>query len=172
MNMVSRNSSRKGPVLNAAQRALETGDANYILIWIPEESENTLKNLLEKTCCYRNTRNPAQNPDASWYFSTMNRLHVRYCGPHHLELSTKTTEEKKIIFLVERACESGGFEEIPAVIRDTSGGEMRQRFNDVMQKKKYDPGNIAAGRAYVSAFTGFIAWLNTLSSGSRGDLRG
>jgi cell division inhibitor SulA len=36
--------------MSAAKRALETGKAHYILIWIPEESENTLKNLLEKVC--------------------------------------------------------------------------------------------------------------------------
>ena len=32
------NNSHNGPVINAAKRALDTGNAHYILIWIPEES--------------------------------------------------------------------------------------------------------------------------------------
>jgi len=45
MDMISRNNLHNGPVMSAAKRALDTGKAHYILIWIPEESENTLKNL-------------------------------------------------------------------------------------------------------------------------------
>jgi hypothetical protein len=152
--------------MSAAKRALETGKAHYILIWIPEESENTLKNLLEKVCCERNTRKYALDNIVDWYFETINRLHSVYYGPHNLNISTKAPEEKTIIFLVERACESGNFEQITMVIPDTPTGEMRQRFNDVIKKRNYCEENIAAGRVYVSAFIDFIAFVNNLRSGS------
>jgi hypothetical protein len=48
--MVFHQNERNGPVMKATQMALATVNANYVLIWVPEESENTLKNLLEKTC--------------------------------------------------------------------------------------------------------------------------
>jgi hypothetical protein len=67
---------------------------------------------------------------------------------------------------VERACESGNFEQITTVIPDTPTGEMRQRFNDVIKKRNYCEENIAAGRVYVSAFIDFIAFVNNLRSGS------
>jgi hypothetical protein len=166
MNMISPNNLHNGPVMSAAKKALETGKAQYILIWIPEESENTLKNLLEKVCCERNTRRDVHDHIVNWYFDTINRLHSVYCGPHNLNISIKTPEEKTTILVVERACESGNFEEITTVIPDTPAGEMRQRFNDVMKKRNYGVENIAAGRVYVSAFTGFIAFVNNLHSGS------
>ena len=49
--MISYNSVHNDPVMSAAKKALETGKAHHILIWIPEASENMLKNLLEKACC-------------------------------------------------------------------------------------------------------------------------
>ena len=51
--MVLTGNQNDGPLTKAAKAALETGNANHILIWIPEESENTLKNLLERACCAR-----------------------------------------------------------------------------------------------------------------------
>jgi hypothetical protein len=165
----SRNNLRNGPVMSAAKAALETGNANYILIWIPEESENTLKNLLERACCARITRNDAHDRTADWFFETVNRLHIAYHGPHNLSISTKTPEEKKIILLVDAACESGNFDEINAVIPDTPAGEMRQRFNDMMKKRNYDwEKNCAAGRVYVSAFIDFITFVYHLHSVSSG----
>ena len=164
--MISRNNLYNGPVMRAAKRALETGKPHYILSWIPEESENTLKNLLEKACCARNIQKDTHDHIVNWYFETINRLHSGYFGSHNLNISTKTPEEKTIIFLVERACESGNFEEITTVIQDTPAGEMQQRFNDVMRKRDYGVDNIAAGRVYVSAFTDFIAFVCNLRSGS------
>jgi hypothetical protein len=72
-----------------------------------------------------------------------------------------------IISLVERAIESGNFEEIGTIISDTPTGEMRQRFDDVMIKRDYRGEYIAAGRVYVSAFTDFIEFVNNLRSGPR-----
>jgi len=33
--------TRDGPVVKAAIKALETENLNYVLIWVPKESENT-----------------------------------------------------------------------------------------------------------------------------------
>jgi len=154
-----------GPVTKAAKESLETGNASRILIWIPEESENTLKNLLERTCCVRSARQDERT--AEWYFETVNRLHVASHGLNNLNISTKTPEEKAIILLVQKACESGNFEDIAVRIPDTPAGELRQRFEDLMKKKdSYCEENCVAGRRYVSAFVDFITFVNSLHSGS------
>jgi hypothetical protein len=166
MKMISYNNEQNGPVMSAAKKALETGKAHHILIWIPEASENTLKNLLEKACCERRIQMDGHNHIIDWYFATVRRFHFVCYGPRNLNISIKRPEEKTIISLVEKACESGNFEEIATVIPDTPAGEPRQRFNDVMTKRNYGVENIAAGRVYVSASTDFIAFVNRLRSGS------
>jgi cell division inhibitor SulA len=47
MNMPKYPDEMQGLVVKAAKMALETGNVNYVLIWLPEESENTIKNLLQ-----------------------------------------------------------------------------------------------------------------------------
>jgi hypothetical protein len=165
--MVLKGSQNDGPVIKAAKAALESGNANRILIWIPEESENTLKNLLERACCARSTRQDGRDRTAEWYFETVNRLHTVSHGLNSLSISTKTPEENAIILLVEGACESGNFEDIVTRIPDTPSGEMRQRFEDLMKKRiSYCEENCVTGRMYVSAFVDFIAFVKNLHSGS------
>jgi len=165
--MVLTGNQSDGPVTKAAKESLETGNASRILIWIPEESENTLKNLLERACCVRSTRQDEGNRTAEWYFETVNRLHVASHGLNNLSISTKTPEEKATILLVQRACESGHFEDIDIRIPDTPAGDMRQRFEDLMRKRNsYCEQNCVAGRMYVSAFVDFITFVNNLHSAS------
>jgi hypothetical protein len=69
--MVLTGNQNDGPVTKAAKESLKTGNANRVLIWIPEESENTLKNLLERACCARSTRQDGYNRTVEWYFETV-----------------------------------------------------------------------------------------------------
>jgi hypothetical protein len=153
--------------MRAAMQALETGDAGHILIWIPADSENTLRNILEKACCDRTIHTKAHSVVTDWYFLTVSRLHSRCYGPQDLNISTKTPDEKKIIRLAERTFQSGNFSEMTREIPDTPDGKIQRQFRIVMRMKDFDPNDTAAGRAWVSAFTDFIALVNHVRSGTR-----
>jgi hypothetical protein len=99
--MIVHDNSENGPVMRAAKRAMETGNANYILIWLPKESENTLKNLLEKTCCENRTRKNMQNHAIDWYFESVNRLHCMYGWPDWLGVKFEGSDEKTIALMYE-----------------------------------------------------------------------
>ena len=156
----------KGPLMNAAEKALETGEARHILAWVPVESENTMKNLLERACCERTVKKRGSSLTADWYYRTVSHLHSVSYGQENIDITTKTEEEQKIIFLVESACESGNFEKITAAIPDTPAGDLRQRFNDILTKRKDGVETNADGRAYVSALTGLIVCAKNLHAGS------
>lgn len=152
--------------MNAAERALETGDARHILGWVPEGAEHTVRNLLERACCERRVRKNGHSLTSDWYFSTVRHLHSVSYGPENIDIFTKTPEEREIILLVARACESGNFEEIPAVIPDTPAGELQKRFNEILMKRTAGRDTHAGGRAYVSALTGLVACAKNLHAGS------
>jgi len=162
--MVQYYNSENGPVIIAAKKALETGNPNYVLIWVPEESENTLKNLLEKTFCERSTRKNIQNRGIDWYFESVNRLHFTCRWPHCPGMTSDGSDMKMIVSMVERAFETGNCEEICGVLPIAHTAEVKLRFHNVMNKRNYTVDDIAAGRAYVSAFIAFIAYLHNLSS--------
>jgi hypothetical protein len=148
--------------MKAAQMALVTGNVNYVLIWVPEESENTLKNLLEKTCCERSARKNMQNRAIDWYFDTVSRFHSANKGVLYPCLKSGGLDESLIAVKVERAIETGNFEEIIGIIPDTHAADVRERFHHVMDKSNFDRNNIAAGRAYVSAFIDFLTYVFTI----------
>jgi len=167
--MVFSGDAGNGPVIKAAKMALETGNPNYILIWIPEESENTLKNLLEKTCCERGVQKNTGDRAINWYFETVNRFHYAGRCPHYTRMKSDRLYGNQIIPDVEGAIETGNFEKIIARIPDSHVADARERFHRIRNKRNYDINNIADGRAYVSAFITFIEYVRNLSSGSAGN---
>ena len=153
------------PVFKAAKMSLETGNVNYILIWLPEESENSLKNLLEKTCCIRSSRTSMQKQAYDWYFETVNRFYLSRISPdHHTTQSPDLAG--KLVLKIDRAIESGNFEEIQDIIPATHEADAKQRFQHLIKMRDFSVNNIAAGRLYVSAFFDFNRYVHDLSSGS------
>jgi hypothetical protein len=162
--MVQYHISENEPLMRAAKKALETGDPNYILIWVPEEFENTLKNLVEKTFCENSFRKNVHDRSIDWYFESVIRLHRAFGWPHCHSLKSGESEVKKIITIVDRALECGDCEEINEVIPMTHTKDAKQRFHKVLINRNYAVNDIAAGRAYVSAFNDFIVYLLNIFS--------
>jgi len=169
MNMLLHYDARNGPVMKAAKMALETGNVNYVLIWVPEESENQLKNLLEKTFCKRRAQKDVHDVTIDWYFQMVSRLHRSGERVLYTCMKPDGLDESPIVPKVERAIEIGDVEEIIGGIPNTKEGDLRQRFRHVMNKRNYDVNNIAAGRAYVSAFIDFIVYVHNLYTSIPGE---
>jgi hypothetical protein len=163
MNMPKYPDEMQGLVVKAAKMALETGNVNYVLIWLPEESENTIKNLLEKTSCKRSSRMNMQNQAYDWYFATVNRFFSASKSYDYLTTQFGGLAEKPLVLKVDKAIESGNFEEIRDIIPVTHEADAKQRFLLVMNMRNYPVNNIQSGRAYVSAFFDFARYVHNLS---------
>ena len=57
-----------GPVIKAAQRGLETGNINLVLIWVPKDDEAEIKKAFQKTQTVRKLNSQAREL-ADMYFS-------------------------------------------------------------------------------------------------------
>jgi hypothetical protein len=154
----------EGPVIKAARRALKTGNMNYVLVWVPEESEKKLKNLFEKTFCEQRAGKDGQNIAIGWYFETVSRLHC--AGERALFTCMKNAgpDESTVILKAERAIETGDEKEIAEFVPKNYEDDFRHRFRDVMEKKNYAMNNVTAGRVYVAAFIDFIRYLHHTSA--------
>ena len=154
----------QGPVVKAAKMSLETGNVNYVLIWLPEESENSIKNLLEKTCCKHSSKMNMQNQAYDWYFATVNRFFSASRSRDYLTVQFGGLSEKPLVLKVDKAIESGNFEEIRDIIPVSHEADAKQRFQHIMNMRNYPVNNIQSGRAYVSAFFDFARYVHNLSS--------
>jgi glutaredoxin len=154
--------TRNGPAIRAAKRALETGNVNYVLIWVPEESEKKLKNLFEKTFCEYKARKDGADITIDWYLETVNRLHKLGENRQYACIKTAGLDESPVILIAEKAIETGDAKEAIRFIPKACEDDFRYRFQHVLDKKNYDVNNLSAGRAFVTAFIDFIVYLHDM----------
>ncbi len=64
-----------GPVVKAAKKALETGNVNLILPWVPKKAEGALKKAFGKALRTRKMGKGAAELADYWFFETAVRLH-------------------------------------------------------------------------------------------------
>src|SRR5512147_1018908 len=64
-----------GPVVKAAQKALETGNVNPVLIWVQKKDEGEIKQAFQKTLAVRKLNPQAKELADMYFFETLVRIH-------------------------------------------------------------------------------------------------
>ncbi len=64
-----------GPVVGAAQKALETSDVNKVLIWVSPQDADEIKNAFQQTLAIRKLSSEAQTFADHYFFETLVRIH-------------------------------------------------------------------------------------------------
>ncbi len=72
-----------GPVVKAAQKALETGNVNLALIWVQKTDEAEIRKAFDQTVTVRKLSPEARALADRYFFETLVRLHrAGEGGPH------------------------------------------------------------------------------------------
>lgn len=147
-----------GPVVKAATKALETGNVNLILPWVPKKAETELKEAFKKTINARKLGKDAKNVADYWFFETAVRLHREGEGVGYTGLKPAGLNWGPVVPKAEKAIEKGNAKEVIALLSHTVEEELQERFNHAMAKKKYDVNDVDAAREYVHAMLGFVLY--------------
>lgn len=161
--------TRDGPVAKVAQKALETGNVNLVLIWVPKEAEKELKETFEKTLRARKQGKDAMLVADDWFFETAIRLHRAGEGASYTGLKPAGLDEGPVVPRAEKAIETGDVKEAIGFMLHTVEEELQHRFKHVIAKKKYNENDVAAGREYVHAFINFVVYSHHLYSYVKGN---
>ncbi len=154
--------TRDGPVVKAAVKALETGNLNYVLIWIPEESEKELREIFEKTLRARKAGKDAKDVADDWFFENTIRLHRAGEGAPYTGMKPAGLSEGPVVPEAEKAIVTGDPKESIGLILKTVEEDLNHRFDHVMDKKKYDVNDVTAGREFIEAFIGWVVYSHHL----------
>ncbi len=154
--------TRDGPVVKAAIKALETGNPNYVLLWIPQKSEDELKGIFEKTLRARKAGKDAQEVADDWFFENTIRLHRAGEGAPFTGLKPAGLSEGPVVPRAEKAIETGDPKETISFILKIIEDDLTHRFHHVMEKKRYDVDDVAAGREFIEAFIGWVVYSHHL----------
>src|SRR3990170_5477218 len=165
-----------GPVVKAARIALEKGNVNYILPWVPEKAEAELRKVFEKTLQARKQGKEAMELADYWFFETAVRLHREGEGAAYTGLKPAGLDWCPVVPRAEKAIEKGNAKEVISFITHAVQEELEERFKRAMAKKKYDVNDVDDAREYVQAELGFVLFSHhlyaTITGGGEHDEEG
>lgn len=150
-----------GPVVSAARKALETGNVNLVLVWVQKNDEAELRNAFQRTRNVRKAGGEAKELADLYFFETLVRVHRAGEGAAYTGLKPTGTIEPPVA-AADRAIENGKLEALAKLIFERIETGLHRQFDEVMAKKKYNPNDVAAGRAYASAYVEFVHYAERL----------
>lgn len=151
-----------GPVVKAARLALERGNVNLILPYVPKKAEDELRHGFERTLRVRMLSPEAKETADYWFFETAVRLHREGEGAPFTGLKPAGLDEGPVVPRAEKAIETGSLEELTSFLCRAVTAQLEERFHAALARKHYDESDVAAARAYVSASLGFVVYAHTL----------
>lgn len=151
-----------GPVVRAAQKALQTKNVNLVLIWVQEKDEAVIKQAFRQTLAVRSLNREAQDLADRYFFETLVRLHRAGEGEPFTGIEPAGTDVGPVIRRADEALKNSAIEPLLRLFPAAAMAEIRLRFKDVIAKKGYDENDVAAGREYVKAYVSFLHYLEHL----------
>lgn len=155
--------SMEGPVVKASQKALETGNLNYVLIWIKPEYESQVIDLFNKVTEVRNLNEKVKALADYYFFETVVRLHRMGEGEPYTGLKPAGYKPGKGIESADKSIDKNSIDPVISILDKKYHEEIRNLFNDLIAKKNYDVNDVKAGRQYVASYVHFIHYVAELS---------
>ncbi|HEY4705529.1 MAG TPA: DUF6448 family protein [Thermoplasmata archaeon] len=151
-----------GPVVEAARKALETGDVKFILPFAPKKAEEEITRAFERTLRARKLGKEAKDVADYWFFETVVRLHREGEGAPYTGLKPAGLDWGPLIPKAEKAIEKGNPDEVVSFMNHAVDEAVREKFNHAMKLKDYRKGDVDAARRYTSAMLGFELYTHHL----------
>ena len=148
-----------GPVVKAAQKALDTGNVDLVLIWVKEKDESQIKEAFNKTITVRKLSPEAKELADTYFFETVVRIHRAGEGAPYTGLKPAGLDLGPAIPAADEALENGSSDKLVNLLTDAVQNGTREEFKKVMAKKNYSPDDVRAGREYIEAYVPFIHYV-------------
>jgi hypothetical protein len=148
-----------GPVVKAAQRALDTRNPAFALMWVQATDEPEIRTALERTLAVRVLSPQAKELADRFFFETLVRVHRAGEGAPFTGLKPAGGDLGPAIPAADTAIEQGSVESVAKLLTTAMQERLREHFNEVVSTRTFQAGDVAAGRAYVKAYVEFIHYV-------------
>lgn len=151
-----------GPVVKAAQRALETRNPALVLIWVQEKDEREIQNAFEQALAVRELSSQAKALADRFFFETLVRVHRAGEGAPFTGLKPAGRDLGRAIPAADEAVRVGSVEPVRQLLTDAVQQRLREEFSQVIAARRFKADDLAAGRAYIKAYVEFIHFVERL----------
>jgi len=150
-----------GPVVGQARKALDTGNVNLVLGWVQGKDEPEVRSAFQKAVAVRKTGGAAKDLADTYFFETLVRVHRAGEGAPYTGLKP-AGEIEPAIAAADKSIETGKLEPVAKLVIDRTKEGLHGQFDAVTAKKKHNPSDVAAARAYVGAYVEYVHYVERL----------
>ena len=150
-----------GPVVAAARKALDAGNVNLVLVWVQKKDDAEIRKHFDKTVAVRKVNAQAKDLADMYFFETLVRIHRAGEGAGYTGLKPAGRIEPPIA-AADKSLDTGKLQEVAQLISKRMEQGLHRHFEDMMKKKKYKPDDVAAGRAFASAYVEYTHYVERL----------
>ena len=154
--------SLDGPVVKAAQRALETRNLSEVLIWVQADDEPEIRVAFEQALVVRALSSQGKDLADRYFFETVVRVHRAGEGASYTGLKPAGRDLGPAIPAADRALDEGSLSPIMTLLTKGVEGNLRRHFEAVVAAKHFKAGDVIAGRQYVRTYVEFIHYVEQL----------
>jgi Family of unknown function (DUF6448) len=151
-----------GPVVSLARRALETENVNLVLPWVREEDEAEIRRAFAHALAVRKLGGQAKELADEHFFGTLVRVHRAGEGAPYTGLKPAGRDLGPAIPAADHALEDGAIDKVVKLINDAVRKGVHEHFHHTVERKKFDPDDVRAGREYVEAYVPYIHYVERL----------
>jgi uncharacterized protein DUF6448 len=155
-----------GPVVKAARTALDTRNPALALMWVQAKDEPEIRSAFEQTLAVRALSSRAKELADRFFFETLVRVHRAGEGAPFTGLKPAGRDLGPAIPAADKALDDGSVESLVKLLTGPLQERLREHFNDVVRHKGFQPGDVEAGRAYVTVYVEFIHYVERLYEAS------
>lgn len=157
-----------GPVVKAAEAALERNDVNLVLVWVQPGDDAEIRAAFDHAVAVRKLGSEARKLADTHLFETLVRVHRAGEGAPYTGLKPAGRDLGPAIPATDRALETGDPAALLALLREALDHELATRFEAAMRAKPYAASDVAAGRAYVAAYVTLVHYAEGLYGAASG----
>lgn len=148
----------EGPAVKDGRKALETGNINYALKWIPADGEAEMRDVFEKALKVRTLGAEAAELADRLFLETMVRIHRMGEGVGFTGIQPVGTQIDPVVKAADEAIVLGSDADLLPMVPEERRAELDKRFQAALAIKDFDVDDVAAARRYIAAYVSFFKY--------------
>lgn len=147
-----------GPTATDGRRALETGNVNHALKWVPAESEADVRAAFDRALADRAAGGEVAEHADHTFLEALVRIHRAGEGAGFDGLKPADTPVEPVVAAADRCIEVGSLEPLAGLVPHERVPELERRLAAAMSVKDFDVDDVPAGRRWVDAYVSFFKY--------------
>lgn len=148
----------EGPAVADGRRALESGNINYALKWIPADGEAELRDVFDKALAVRTLGAEAAEVADRLFLETLVRIHRMSEGVGFTGIQGPGALVEPVVVAADRALDDGNLEPLRALVPSDRFGELTARYQRARALRDFLVDDVAAGRDFIAAYVSYFKY--------------